>query len=67
MKDQGPVKHTDDPTYHDANNKTYPRDYVEMQNGKRYVRHDNVRNFHENPHYRTMGEFFASKFDLRYL
>jgi hypothetical protein len=46
--------------YHDADGNTYPRDYPWTDNaGKKHVRHDYVRDFHESPHYKTTGIFLG--------
>jgi hypothetical protein len=55
------------PTVRGPSGETYPRNYKEIneKTGAEYVRKDVKRQYHENPHYRTMGEFFGVGIDLR--
>lgn len=45
--------------YKDDHGHTVPRDYPEVHQGRKTVRHDVVRDFHENPHYKTTGIFLG--------
>ena len=46
--------------YKDAGGNTYPRDYEWTDKaGKKHVRHDYVRDFHESAHYKTTGIFLG--------
>lgn len=46
--------------YRDADGRTYPRDYTWYDKaGNKHVRHDYVRDFHEDPHYKTTGIFLG--------
>lgn len=46
--------------YTDANGHTIRRDYwTEHRDGTKTVRHDVVRDFHEDPHYKTTGIFLG--------
>ena len=46
--------------YKDPAGNTYPRDYEwKDEAGKKHIRHDYVRDFHESPHYKTTGIFLG--------
>jgi hypothetical protein len=55
-------RNTVNPVYQDATGKTYQhqRDYTDKQ-GKYHVNRPTVRQFDEDPHYRTTGQFLDTK------